>query len=87
MTNANRLRQYLAKASFASEGDRHSALDCLREIEQAALADASSERERLAARMEEAFRDGFYAPRTYKDIVLNTAVDAWEEAKAGLLRA
>ena len=33
MTNTERLRQYLTKASFSSEGDRFSALECLREIE------------------------------------------------------
>lgn len=35
MTNTERLRQYIAKASFASEGDRYSALECLSEIERA----------------------------------------------------
>ena len=47
----------------------------------------AAERERWQARVEEAFRDGFYSPRTYNDTVLNTAGEAWEEAKAGLLRA
>jgi hypothetical protein len=48
---------------------------------------SAEERERWKARVEEAFRDGFYSPRTYNDTVLNTAADAWEEAKAGLLKA
>lgn len=33
MDNFNRLKQYLAKASFSSEADRFSALQCLSEIE------------------------------------------------------
>ena len=56
--------------------------------DQAALdAAVAAERERWIARIEEAFKEGFYAPRTYNDTVLNTAGDEWEEAKAGLLRA
>lgn len=35
MSNINRLRQYLTKASFSSESDKHSAMDCLAELEQA----------------------------------------------------
>ncbi len=46
----------------------------------------AAERERWQARVQEAFKEGFYAPRTYNDTVLNTADEAWEEAKAGLLR-
>jgi hypothetical protein len=56
--------------------------DCAKAAWDAAtLAAVSAERERWTARVEEAFRDGFYAPRTYNDIVLNTAEGAWEEAK------
>ena len=43
--------------------------------------------EQIASLAEEAFRDGFYSPRTYNDTVLNTAGEAWEEAKASLLNA
>jgi hypothetical protein len=57
------------------------------EAEQAVSDAVAAERERWKARVEEAFRDGFYSPRTYNDTVLNTAGEAWEEAKAGLLRA
>lgn len=35
MTNIERVRQYLLKASFANESDRYSALECLHEIAQA----------------------------------------------------
>jgi hypothetical protein len=54
---------------------------------RAALA-AEPEPEPVAwqSRVEEAFKDGFYAPRTYNDTVLNTPAEAWEEAKAGLLK-
>jgi RecJ-like exonuclease len=34
MTNIERLRQYLMKASFSSAGDKFSALECLSEIER-----------------------------------------------------
>lgn len=34
MNNIERLRQYLGKASFSSEADRFSALECLNEIER-----------------------------------------------------
>jgi hypothetical protein len=35
MSNINRLHQYLTKASFSSASDKHSALDCLADLEQA----------------------------------------------------
>lgn len=34
MNNIERLRQYVGKASFSSESDRYSALECLAEIEK-----------------------------------------------------
>ena len=34
MTNIERLKQYLGKASFSSAVDRHSALECVAEIER-----------------------------------------------------
>jgi len=34
MTNVERLRQYLIKASFSSNNDKFSALECLSEIKQ-----------------------------------------------------
>jgi hypothetical protein len=34
MSNINRLLQHLTKASFSSDSDKHSALDCLAELEQ-----------------------------------------------------
>lgn len=37
--------------------------------------------------LKDVFREGFYSPRTYNDTVLNSADEAWEEAKASLLRA
>ena len=33
MTSAQRIKQYLGKASFSSEVDRYSALECVAEIE------------------------------------------------------
>lgn len=33
MTNIERLRQYLMKASFSSAGDKFSAMECLSEID------------------------------------------------------
>jgi hypothetical protein len=34
MTNIERLKQYLGKASFSSAVDRYSALECVAEIER-----------------------------------------------------
>jgi DNA repair exonuclease SbcCD ATPase subunit len=43
--------------------------------------------ERLKASVKDAFVAGFYSPRTYNDIVLNTANECWEEEKDSLLAA
>ena len=40
MTNTERLRQYLMKASFSSAGDKFSAMECLAEIERELAGDS-----------------------------------------------
>ena len=40
MTNIDRLRQYLMKASFSSSGDKFSATECLAEIERELAGDS-----------------------------------------------
>ena len=73
--------------------DRHGAMlligPCFTADQLHAYGDArvAAERERWQARVQDAFREGFYASITHNDIVLNTADEAWEEAKAGLLKA
>jgi hypothetical protein len=40
MTNTERLRQYLMKASLSSDGDKFSAMECLAEIERELAGDS-----------------------------------------------
>lgn len=47
---------------------------------------ATAERVRRAARIEEAYREGFAARETYNDMDVNNVDEEWAKAKASLLR-
>ena len=52
-----------------------------------ALTAVAAERERWAARVEEAFRDGYCSRETYNDKETSCADDKWASVRAFLLRA
>jgi hypothetical protein len=54
---------------------------------EAARYRADQVRALLAARIEEAFRDGYCARETYNDMETSCADDQWAKAKSWLLRA